>query len=77
LTTPVAATVNDAGELWEVTRELRVEGVVAKLAAALYRPGRRDTAWLKLNHPPLASSEVARASSSARTSDASWRLLAI
>jgi ATP-dependent DNA ligase len=51
LTTPAAPTVNDAGELWETTRKWGLEGVVAKRADAPYRPGRRDTAWLKLKHP--------------------------
>jgi ATP-dependent DNA ligase len=40
------------------TRELGLEGVVAKLSAAPYRPGRRDTAWLKLKHPHARDLQV-------------------
>jgi bifunctional non-homologous end joining protein LigD len=58
LTTPAAASVNDAGELWDATRELGLEGVVAKLADAPYRPGHRGSAWLKLKHPHARDLQV-------------------
>ena len=51
LTTPPADSVDDAGTLWEVTRSMRLEGVVAKRRNAPYLPGRRAPAWLKLKHP--------------------------
>jgi ATP-dependent DNA ligase len=39
------------GGLWAFTRDLRLEGVVAKRRDTPYRPGRRGPAWLKLKHP--------------------------
>lgn len=51
LTTPAADTVAEAGELWGLTRDLQLEGVVAKRLDASYLPGRRGPAWLKLKHP--------------------------
>jgi len=50
-TTPAAGSVDVAGELWETTRRLGLEGVVAKRADAPYRPGHRSAVWLKLKHP--------------------------
>lgn len=63
LTTPAAPSVNDAGELWETTRELGLEGVVAKRADAPYRPGHRGSAWLKLKHPHARDLQVDRSES--------------
>jgi bifunctional non-homologous end joining protein LigD len=51
LTTPAAATIDDAGDLWGTTRDLGLEGVVAKRLDAPYQPGRRAASWLKLKHP--------------------------
>src|SRR5690606_15941891 len=40
----------DGRELWEVTREHGLEGVVAKRRASTYQPGRRSPDWVKAAH---------------------------
>jgi bifunctional non-homologous end joining protein LigD len=40
----------DVDDLWEVTRELGLEGVVAKRRASTYQPGRRSPDWVKATH---------------------------
>jgi bifunctional non-homologous end joining protein LigD len=59
LTTPAAESVDVAGELWETTRRLGLEGVVAKRADAPYRPGQRSALWLKLKHPHARDLQLA------------------
>jgi len=49
--TPAAASIEAAGELWDTTRRLQLEGVVAKRVGAPYRPGQRGAAWLQLKRP--------------------------
>ncbi len=40
----------DADELWQVTREHGLEGVVAKRRDSTYQPGRRSPDWVKAAH---------------------------
>ncbi len=40
----------DGAELWEVTRGLGLEGVVAKRRSSTYVPGRRSRDWVKAPH---------------------------
>ena len=40
----------DGEELWEVTRTLGLEGVVAKKRSSTYQPGRRSRDWVKAPH---------------------------
>jgi len=40
----------DGDELWRVTREHGLEGVVAKRRASTYQPGRRSPDWVKSAH---------------------------
>ncbi len=40
----------DGAELWEVTRSLGLEGVVAKRRSSAYQPGRRSPDWVKAPH---------------------------
>jgi len=40
----------DGRELWEVTREHGLEGVLAKRRASVYQPGRRSPDWVKAAH---------------------------
>jgi bifunctional non-homologous end joining protein LigD len=40
----------DRDELWEVTRQHGLEGVVAKRRASVYQPGRRSPDWVKAAH---------------------------
>ena len=40
----------DADELWEVTLEHGLEGVLAKRRTSVYQPGRRSTDWVKVAH---------------------------
>jgi bifunctional non-homologous end joining protein LigD len=40
----------DGDELWEVTREHGLEGVLAKRRASVYQPGRRSPDWIKAAH---------------------------
>jgi bifunctional non-homologous end joining protein LigD len=40
----------DRDELWEVTREHGLEGVVAKRRSSVYQPGRRSPDWVKAAH---------------------------
>jgi len=40
----------DGAELWSVTREHGLEGVVAKRRTARYRPGARSADWVKAAH---------------------------
>ncbi|WP_129337033.1 DNA ligase [Cellulomonas endophytica] len=40
----------DADELWAVTRQHGLEGVVAKRRSSRYLPGRRSTEWVKAAH---------------------------
>lgn len=44
---PLAGTADEAMEL---SRTLRLEGIIAKKTASPYRPGTRSTAWVKLKH---------------------------
>lgn len=46
-TTP---TYQDGEALWQATADLLLEGVVAKRANAIYRPGQRTPAWRKVKH---------------------------
>ncbi|WP_319637780.1 non-homologous end-joining DNA ligase [Pengzhenrongella sicca] len=41
---------DDGADLWEVTREHGLEGVVAKRRASTYQPGRRSHDWVKAAH---------------------------
>jgi bifunctional non-homologous end joining protein LigD len=40
----------DADELWEVTLEHGLEGVLAKRRTSVYQPGRRSPDWIKAAH---------------------------
>jgi bifunctional non-homologous end joining protein LigD len=40
----------DGAELWEVTKALGLEGVVAKRRSSAYQPGRRSRDWVKAPH---------------------------
>nr|WP_197711489.1 DNA ligase [Cellulomonas sp. WB94] len=40
----------DVDDLWEVTREHGLEGVLAKRRASTYQPGRRSPDWVKATH---------------------------
>jgi len=40
----------DGGDLWRVTREHGLEGVLAKRRASTYQPGRRSADWIKAAH---------------------------
>ena len=40
----------DGAELWQVTAQLGLEGVVAKRRASTYQPGRRSPDWVKAPH---------------------------
>lgn len=40
----------DGAELWEVTKALGLEGVVAKRRSSVYQPGRRSPDWIKAPH---------------------------
>ena len=40
----------DRDELWEVTREHGLEGVLAKRRSSVYQPGRRSPDWVKAAH---------------------------
>jgi len=41
----------DADDALAVSRELGLEGVVAKRADSIYQPGRRGRTWVKVKHP--------------------------
>ncbi|MFI2751970.1 ATP-dependent DNA ligase [Cellulomonas sp. P22] len=49
----------DGAELWEVTREHGLEGVVAKRRASTYQPGRRSHDWVKAAHRTTRTALVA------------------
>ena len=40
----------EGGALLEATRELGIEGIVAKRLESTYEPGRRSSAWVKVKH---------------------------
>ncbi|WP_195911306.1 ATP-dependent DNA ligase [Streptomyces kaniharaensis] len=41
---------DSASEAYAWTREHRLEGVIAKRADSLYRPGTRSRDWIKIKH---------------------------
>lgn len=47
---PLSPVYPDGGDLWDVTRASRLEGVVAKRASSLYQPGVRSRDWIKARH---------------------------
>lgn len=49
----------DGAELWDVTREHGLEGVVAKRRASTYQPGRRSHDWIKAAHRTTRTALVA------------------
>ncbi len=50
---------DDGDELWQVTREHGLEGVVAKRRASVYQPGRRSHDWVKAAHRTTRTALVA------------------
>jgi bifunctional non-homologous end joining protein LigD len=51
----VPATYDDGGMLLSATEQQGLEGIVSKLRASPYVPGRRSTDWLKFPHRPTLS----------------------
>ena len=48
----------DGGDLWRVTREHGLEGVVAKRRSSSYQPGRRSGDWVKAAHRTVRTALV-------------------
>ncbi len=46
----LAPTTDDGAALWEATRQMSLEGLVAKRTGSSYRPGHRTRDWVKTKH---------------------------
>ncbi|MGV8966163.1 MAG: non-homologous end-joining DNA ligase [Cellulomonas sp.] len=54
----ISPVYDDGADLWQVTREHGLEGVLAKRRTSTYQPGRRSSDWVKAAHRSVRTAVV-------------------
>ncbi len=54
----ISPVYDDGGDLWQVTREHGLEGVLAKRRSSTYQPGRRSADWVKAAHRSVRTAVI-------------------